>query len=165
MSEPLLARRGARRRARVAALPRVAPVYRAMPQVREVIELPFRMAGSTGRRRRIAANGAAASDAAYVLPNSAQGRAAPGSGIPPAGDLAKGAGAAEPATGLTPGRPPMVAFYSGAGRRPRAASARASAFARGGERRSAIGVARAATGLSRPAPNTPPNAGRPATTP
>ena len=42
MSEPLLARLAARgERITVAALPWVAPVYRAMPQVGEVIELPF----------------------------------------------------------------------------------------------------------------------------
>ena len=42
MSEPLLARLAARgEELAVAALPWVAPVYRAMPQVREVIELPF----------------------------------------------------------------------------------------------------------------------------
>ena len=60
MSEPLLADLAARgERLAVAALPWVAPVYRAMPQVREVIELPF----AHGRldwaaRRRIAANSA-----------------------------------------------------------------------------------------------------------
>ena len=42
MSEPLLARLAARGETlSVAALPWVAPVYRAMPQVSEVIELPF----------------------------------------------------------------------------------------------------------------------------
>ena len=57
MSEPLLARLASRGEAlTVGALPWVAPVYRAMPQVREVIELPF----AHGRldwaaRRRIAA--------------------------------------------------------------------------------------------------------------
>ena len=51
MSEPLLAALACARRAlTVAALPWVAPVYRAMPQVAEVIELRSRTAASTGRR-------------------------------------------------------------------------------------------------------------------
>jgi len=72
MSEPLLADLAARGETlAVAALPWVAPVYRAMPQVREVIELPF----AHGRldwaaRRRIAATLRDRFDAAYVLPNS-----------------------------------------------------------------------------------------------
>ena len=42
MTEPLLRRLQARgERLTVAALPWVAPVYRAMPQVAEVLELPF----------------------------------------------------------------------------------------------------------------------------
>ena len=59
MSEPLLARLAALgERITVGALPWVAPVYRAMPQVAEVIELPF----AHGRfdwaaRRRIATAG------------------------------------------------------------------------------------------------------------
>ena len=63
MSEPLLARLAARgERLTVAALPWVAPVYRAMPQVEEVIDLPF----AHGRldwaaRRRVAARCEAAS--------------------------------------------------------------------------------------------------------
>ena len=72
MSEPLLADLAARGETlAVAALPWVAPVYRAMPKVREVIELPF----AHGRldwaaRRRIAATLRDRFDAAYVLPNS-----------------------------------------------------------------------------------------------
>src|SRR5881394_2864314 len=72
MSEPLLARLADRgERVAVAALPWVAPVYRAMPQVAEVIELPF----AHGRldwsgRRRVAAALRGRFDAAYVLPNS-----------------------------------------------------------------------------------------------
>jgi heptosyltransferase-2 len=72
MSEPLLALLSARGdRLAVAALPWVAPVYRAMPQVGEVIELPF----AHGRldwsgRRRVARTLRGRFDAAYVLPNS-----------------------------------------------------------------------------------------------
>ncbi|MCB2019949.1 MAG: lipopolysaccharide heptosyltransferase II, partial [Burkholderiaceae bacterium] len=72
MSEPLLARLAARGEAlAVAALPWVAPVYQAMPQVGEVIELPF----AHGRldlaaRRRLAREWRGRFDAAYVLPNS-----------------------------------------------------------------------------------------------
>ena len=57
MSEPLLARLAARgEQLTVAALPWVAPVYRAVPQLHEVLEWPFahgRLDGST--RWRIAA--------------------------------------------------------------------------------------------------------------
>src|SRR5215216_4357969 len=72
MSEPLLATLAARgERLSVAALPWVAPVYRAMPQVQEVIELPF----AHGRldwsaRRRVGREWRGRFDAAYVLPNS-----------------------------------------------------------------------------------------------
>ena len=72
MSEPMLARLAARgEQLSVAALPWVAPVYRAMPQVHEVLEWPF----AHGRlhwsaRRRIAAELRGCFDAAYVLPNS-----------------------------------------------------------------------------------------------
>ncbi|MEP7058918.1 MAG: lipopolysaccharide heptosyltransferase II [Caldimonas sp.] len=72
MSEPLLALLAARgKRIAVAALPWVAPVYRAMAQVDEVVELPF----AHGRldwaaRRRIAATLRGRFERAYVLPNS-----------------------------------------------------------------------------------------------
>src|SRR5882757_10232570 len=72
MSEPLLARLAARgEQLTVAALPWVAPVYRAMPQVGEVIDLPF----AHGRldwsaRRKLAAGLRGRFDTAYVLPNS-----------------------------------------------------------------------------------------------
>ena len=46
MTEPLLRRLAARgERLTVGALPWVAPVYRAMPQVAEVIEFPFQHGG------------------------------------------------------------------------------------------------------------------------
>ena len=72
MAEPLLAalaRRG--ESLTVAALPWVAPAFRAMPQVGEIVELPF----AHGRldwekRRRAAAAMRGWFDVAYVLPNS-----------------------------------------------------------------------------------------------
>ena len=72
MSEPLLALLAARgEQLSVAALPWVAPVYRAMPQVGAVLEWPF----AHGRldwtlRRRIARDLRCQFDHAYVLPNS-----------------------------------------------------------------------------------------------
>ncbi|MFZ2650011.1 MAG: lipopolysaccharide heptosyltransferase II [Burkholderiaceae bacterium] len=72
LSEPLLAALAARgEQLTVAALPWVAPVYRAMPQVGGVLEWPF----AHGRldwaaRRGIAAGLRGQFDAAYVLPNS-----------------------------------------------------------------------------------------------
>ena len=73
MTEPLLARLRARgERSAVAALPWVAPVYRAMPQVDEVIELPFAHGrldwASAAPRSPRELRGRF--DAAYVLPNS-----------------------------------------------------------------------------------------------
>lgn len=72
MTEPLLRRLAARGEAlSVAALPWVAPVYRAMPQVAEVIELPFAHGGLQWQaRRRVARQIEGRFDVAYVLPNS-----------------------------------------------------------------------------------------------
>ena len=117
MSEPLLARLGARgEQLTVAALPWVAPVYRAMPQVTEVIELPF----AHGRldwaaRRRVAGTLRGRFDTAYVLPNSLKSALIPWlAGIPKRigyqGEsryLLLNQRLPNPA-----GRPPMVAFYS-----------------------------------------------------
>ncbi len=64
-----LAARG--ERLTVGALPWVAPVYRAMPQVSGVIEFPFAHGGlQFAARRRIARQMEGQFDAAYVLPNS-----------------------------------------------------------------------------------------------
>ena len=53
MTEPLLRRLHARgERLAVGALPWVAPVYRAMPQVAEVIEFPFAHGGLQQRETR-----------------------------------------------------------------------------------------------------------------
>jgi heptosyltransferase-2 len=117
MTEPLLARLAARgEQLTVAALPWVAPVYRAMPQVGEVIDLPF----AHGRldwagRRRVAQGLRGRFDTAYVLPNSLKSALLPWlAGIPRRigyhGEgryLLLNRRLPNPA-----GRPPMVAFYS-----------------------------------------------------
>ena len=117
MTEPLLRRLQARgEKLTVGALPWVAPVYRAMPQVSEVIELPFRHGGLQFRALRIVAKQAAGRfDTAYVLPNSLKSALLPFlAGIPRrVGYLG------EARVGLLThrlknpkDRPPMVAFYS-----------------------------------------------------
>ncbi|MFT3954365.1 MAG: lipopolysaccharide heptosyltransferase II [Piscinibacter sp.] len=117
MSEPLLARLAARGESlAVAALPWVAPVYRAMPQVREVIELPF----AHGRldwaaRRRIAATLRGRFDVAYVLPNSIKAALIPWfAGIAlRIGYRGEGRWLLLNRMHANPGgRPPMVAFYA-----------------------------------------------------
>lgn len=72
MSEPLLRRLHERgERLTVAALPWVAPIYRAMPQVAQVIELPFaRGSLQLAARRSLAQRLRAHFSTAYVLPNS-----------------------------------------------------------------------------------------------
>ncbi len=72
MTEPLLRRLQARgERLTVGALLWVAPVYRAMPQVAEVIEFPFTHGGvQLQARRALARELAGRFDVAYVLPNS-----------------------------------------------------------------------------------------------
>lgn len=117
MSEPLLARLAKRgERLTVAALPWVAPVYRAMPQVAEVIELPF----AHGRldwaaRRRVASELRGRFDAAYVLPNSIKSALIPWlAGIPKRVGY-QGEGRVLLLNERLPnpaGRPPMVAFYA-----------------------------------------------------
>jgi heptosyltransferase II len=116
MSEPLLARLAARaEQLTVAALPWVAPVYGAMPQVAEVIELPF----AHGRldwaeRRRVAASLRGCFDAAYVLPNSLKSALIPWlAGIPRRIGY-HGEGRFVLLNRRLPnvaGRPPMVEFY------------------------------------------------------
>src|SRR6187431_1273352 len=54
MTEPLMRRLHARgEKLTVGALPWVAPVYRAMPQVSEVIEFPFAHGGLQLKARRV----------------------------------------------------------------------------------------------------------------
>jgi len=116
MSEPLLAALAARGESlTVAALPWVAPVYRAMPQVADVLELPF----AHGRldwsaRRRVAAGLRGRFDTAYVLPNSLKAALIPFfAGIPKRIGY-QGEGRYVLLNQRLPnpgGRPPMVAFY------------------------------------------------------
>jgi heptosyltransferase II len=117
MSEPLLARLAGRgERLTVAALPWVAPVYKAMPQVGEVIELPF----AHGRldwaaRRRLGRELRGRFDAAYVLPNSIKSALVPWLARIPlrVGYHGEGRwGLLNRRLADVAGRPPMVAFYS-----------------------------------------------------
>ena len=100
------------------ALPWVAPVYRAMPQVAEVIEFPFQHGGLQFKARRQLANQLGGRfDVAYVCPNSLKSAL-----LPFLASIPKRVGylgearvglithrLKNPAKGL---RPPMVAFYS-----------------------------------------------------
>src|SRR5450759_3742543 len=117
MTEPLLRRLHARgERLTVGALPWVAPVYRAMPQVAEVIELPFAHGALQWMaRRRLARQLEGRFDNAYVLPNSLKSALLPFLASIPnrIGYLG------EERVGLLTHRlknpknkPPMVAFYS-----------------------------------------------------
>ena len=117
MSEPLLRRLAARGETlAVGALPWVAPVYRAMPQVAEVIELPF----AHGRldwagRRALGAALRGRFDAAYVLPNSIKSALLPFFARIPRRVGYHGEGRwllLNERLANVPGRPPMVAFYS-----------------------------------------------------
>lgn len=116
MSEPLLARLAVRGESlTVAALPWVAPVYRAMPQVGEVIELPF----AHGRldwagRRRVAGALRGRFDVAYVLPNSLKSALIPWLARIPTRIGYHGEGRyllLNQRLSNPTGRPPMVAFY------------------------------------------------------
>jgi heptosyltransferase-2 len=117
MTEPLLRRLHARgERLTVGALPWVAPVYRAMPQVAEVIEFPFAHGGLQFKARRsIAKRIAGQFDKAYVLPNSLKSAL-----LPFLASIPERIGYfGEARVGLLTHRlknpknkPPMVAFYS-----------------------------------------------------
>ena len=119
MTEPLMQRLQARgERLTVGALPWVAPVYRAMPQVAEVIDFPFQHGGLQWQgRRAMAAQLKGRFDTAYVLPNSLKSALIPFlAGIPRrvgyAGEsriLLLNQRLPNPPKGQ---RPPMVAFYS-----------------------------------------------------
>jgi len=119
MTEPLLARLHARgARLTVGALPWVAPVYRAMPQVAEVIEFPFAHGGLQLRgRRQLARQVHGRFDVAYICPNSLKSALLPFlAGIPKRvgylGEARVGLlthRLRNPAKGQ---RPPMVVFYS-----------------------------------------------------
>ena len=116
MSEPLLAELAARgEQLTVAALPWVAPVFRAMPEVAEIVELPF----AHGRldwsaRRRIARDLRGRFDVAYVLPNSIKSALVPWLAGVPLRVGYRGEGRPVLLNRSLPnpgGRPPMVAFY------------------------------------------------------
>ena len=119
MTEPLLRRLHLRgERLTVGALPWVAPIYRAMPQVSAVIELPFAHGGLQWKARRtLARERRGRFDAAYVCPNSLKSALLPwwagvGKRIGYHGEMRYGVlnqRLANPAKGS---RPPMVAFYS-----------------------------------------------------
>lgn len=119
MTEPLLRRLAARgERLTVGALPWVAPVFRAMPQVAEVIEFPFAHGGlQLKARRALARTLSGRFDAAYVCPNSLKSAL-----LPFLASIPKRVGyLGEARAGLLTHRlknppkgqrPPMVAFYS-----------------------------------------------------
>ena len=119
MTEPLLRRLHVRgERITVGALPWVAPVYRAMPQVVDVLELPFAHGGLQWRARRSMAKQLRGQfDVAYVCPNSFKSAL-----LPWWANIPKRVGyRGEARFGLLShrldnpqegSRPPMVAFYS-----------------------------------------------------
>ena len=119
MTEPLLRRLSARgERLTVGALPWVAPVYRAMPQVAEVVEFPFAHGGLQFKARRsLARQLEGRFDTAYVCPNSLKSAL-----LPFLASIPKRVGyLGEARVGLLTHRlknppkakrPPMVAFYS-----------------------------------------------------
>jgi heptosyltransferase-2 len=117
MTEPLLRRLHARgERLTVGAVPWVAPVYRAMPQVERVLEFPFQHGGlQFGARRRLARELEGQFDTAYVLPNSLKSAL-----LPFLASIPRRVGyLGEARVGLLTHRlknpkdkPPMVAFYS-----------------------------------------------------
>jgi len=119
MTEPLLRRLRARgERLTVGALPWVAPVYRAMPEVDEVIEFPFAHGGLQFKARLgLARELRGRFDTAYVLPNSLKSALLPFMARIPKrvgyhGEARWGLLTQRwpnPAKGQ---RPPMVAFYS-----------------------------------------------------
>ena len=119
MTEPLMRRLHARgERLTVGALPWVAPVYRAMPQVAEVIEFPFAHGGLQWQaRRRLARELKGRFDTAYVCPNSLKSALLPFlAGIPKRvgylGEARVGLLTQRLKNPLKGQRPPMVAFYS-----------------------------------------------------
>ncbi len=119
MTEPLMRRLHAQgARLTVGALPWVAPVYRAMPQVAEVIEFPFQHGGLQFRaRRQLARDLDGQFDAAYVLPNSIKSALLPLlAGIPKRigylGETRLGLLTHRLKNPPKGQRPPMVAFYS-----------------------------------------------------
>ncbi len=119
MTEPLLRRLYARgERLVVGALPWVAPVYRAMPQVAQVIEFPFSHGGLQFReRQRLARQLDAQFDVAYICPNSLKSALLPFLARIPRrigylGEARVGLLTHRLKNPPKSQRPPMVAFYS-----------------------------------------------------
>lgn len=119
MTEPLLRRLAARgERLTVGALPWVAPVYRAMPQVAEVVEFPFAHGGLQWQARRALARALQGRfQTAYVCPNSLKSALLPWlAGIPRRvgyqGEMRLGLLTQRLPNPPKGQRPPMVAFYS-----------------------------------------------------
>jgi heptosyltransferase II len=119
MTEPLLRRLHARgERITVGALPWVAPVYRCMPQIAQVIEFPFAHGGLQLKARRALAQQIEDQfDTAYVLPNSLKSALLPLlAGIPKRvgylGEARVGLLTHRIKNPPKDKRPPMVAFYS-----------------------------------------------------
>ncbi|QTN26528.1 lipopolysaccharide heptosyltransferase II [Rhodoferax sp. AJA081-3] len=120
MTEPLLRRLRARGESlTVGALPWVAPVYRAMPEVVDaVIELPFAHGGLQWKERRSLARALRGQfDVAYVCPNSFKSALLPWwAGIPKRvgyhGESRYGVLNQRLPNPPDGHRPPMVAFYS-----------------------------------------------------
>jgi len=117
MTQPLLARLAARgAQITVAALPWVAPVYRAMPHVQAVIEWPLAHGRlDWAKRRRLARELRGRFDAAYVLPNSLKSALIPWLACIPVRIGYRGEARFVLLNRRLPnpvGRPPMVAFYS-----------------------------------------------------
>ncbi len=119
MTEPLLRRLADRgERLTVGALPWVAPVYLAMPQVAEVIEFPFAHGGLQWQARRsLARELKGRFDTAYVCPNSLKSALLPFlAGIPKRvgylGESRFGLLTQRLKNPPRDQRPPMVGFYT-----------------------------------------------------
>ena len=119
MTEPLMRRLQARgEHLTVGALPWVAPVYRAMPSVAEVIELPFQHGGLQIKARRQLGRAFKGRFAvAYVLPNSLKSALLPLLASVPKrvgylGEARVGLLTHRLANPPKGQRPPMVAFYA-----------------------------------------------------
>ncbi len=99
----------------VAALPWVAPVFRAMPEVADVVELPFAHGRlDWGARRRVAASLRGRFEVAYVLPNSLKSALVPWLARIPLRIGYRGEARwlfLNRRLAAPGGRPPMVAFY------------------------------------------------------
>jgi heptosyltransferase-2 len=119
MTEPLLARLAQQGQVlTVAALPWVAPVFRAMPQVTAVIELPFQHGGLQWQaRRELGRRLRGQFDCAYVLPNSAKSALIPFFARIPVrvgyqGEMRWGLLNRRLPSPAKSQRPPMVPFYT-----------------------------------------------------